>query len=391
MEAAAPLLARKTGGLPAVRRSFNISYGPYGYPVPARVFVGSDDQQMLGVKVLHYSIDKHSSMDVVVEPLDWRAMPVPKDPKNRSRTGFSFCRFDIPRLCGFAGRGIYVDADMQVFTDITDLWTLPLEEADLLYALTHPSQGRTPQTSVMLINCEKLRWDVHEIIAGLDEERYSYKELMSDLCLIPKGRAQPLIPYWWNSLEIYEPGRTSLIHYTDMHTQPWISHANKNGEVWYRTAAEAVRTGFISVAEVEEAVELGHISPRIFDWIGEPAPKNYAALEATWVAPFNRFWTPKRPEGSVTLTADGRLVGWAWDPARPDEPIDVGLYDGDRLVRTITCADFGKFLAAHGKGSGRHAFDVPLPSADELELAPELHLRILDGDIPLLGSPVAVQ
>ena len=31
--------------------------------------------------------------------------PVPKDPKNRGRTGFSFSRFHIPKLAGYKGRG----------------------------------------------------------------------------------------------------------------------------------------------------------------------------------------------------------------------------------------------------------------------------------------------
>jgi hypothetical protein len=387
-EACQPILAGSAGSLAQLKLSTGVSYGPYGYPVPARIFAGSDDEQLIGVRVLHYSILQHSTMDVVVEPLDWKAAPVPVEPKNRSKTGFSFCRFDIPRLCGYSGRGVYVDADMQVFADITDLWTLPLDEADLLYSLTHPTQGRSPQTSVMLLNCETLAWDIHEIVRGLDEGRYSYKALMSELCIVPEGRAKPLLPYWWNSLELYEPGRTSLIHYTDMQRQPWISDINPNGHHWYRTCAEAIERGFIDTDELSKAVELGHVSPEIYGWLGLNSLPDVNERAATWIAPFNRFLSPRAPEGAVALTDRRRLVGWAWDPARPDEPIELGIYDEGKLLFSLRPAEFGPFLAKHGKGNGRHAFNVELPPEVMKRNAHQLSVRIIDPKVELKGSPV---
>jgi len=389
-EAARGVSERTSGGMAELRRTSGISYGPYGYPVPAKVFVGTDAAQMLGVRMLQYSIDKFSSMDISVEPLDWTRMPVPKEPKNRSKTGFSFCRFDIPRLCDYSGRGVYMDADMQVFADITELWTLPMQDADLLYALTHPSQGRTPQTSVMLLNCEALKWDVDDIIRGLDEVRYSYKELMSDLCIVKPGRTKPLIPYWWNSLEIYEPGRTSLIHYTDMVTQPWVSSANKNGAIWYALVAEALDSGYVTASEIEDAVESGHISSEIFDWIGRPAPKDYSEHRATWIPPFNRFAKAAKPEGAVFLSKDRRLMGWAWDPQKPDDPIEVGIFKGEELLQTIRCDRFGEFLALYGKGNGYHAFDISLPE-ELLANDSRIHARTLDARVELKGSPMEIR
>ncbi len=288
-EAAAPFMQTVTGGVARLRRTSGLSYGPYGYPVPARIFVGADDAQLLGARVLDYSVQKHSTMDVKVEVLDFRHTPVPKDPKNRSKTGFSFCRFDIPRLCDYEGRAVYVDADMQVFADITDLWTLPLDAADILYALSHPLDGRVPQTSVMLLNCAALPWRVEDVVAGLDEGRYGYKALMQRLCIHPADRVKPFLPRWWNSLERYEPGRTCLIHYTDMPTQPWVSPDNKNGALWYAALAEAVQEGFIAEAEIDEAVAKGHVSPQLRAWArlsGDPADP--AAIDS-WVAPYRRF------------------------------------------------------------------------------------------------------
>ncbi len=388
LEAAAPFAQRLRGGLAALRRRTGLSYGPYGYPVPARIFVGADAEQTLGARILDFSVQKHATMDVTVELLDPARIPVPKDPANRSRTGFSFCRFEIPALCGYAGRGVYVDADMQVFTDITDLWTYPLDDADLLYALSHPSQGRTPQTSVMLLNCEALRWDVHEIVRGLDEGRYSYKALMRDLCIVPKDRQKPGLPYWWNSLERFDPGRTSLIHYTDMPTQPWISHANPNGGLWYAAMAEALDEGFIDPDEVSDALARGHISPNLPDWIGRPFEVDERNA-AVWVAPFNRFTRGEAElEGAVRLTSDRRLAGWAWRPAHPDEPVRLVACDGDTPLLEFEAAGYAEILERHGKGTGRYAFDVAVPDELWRSNTQSLRIRALDTGGELPGSPV---
>lgn len=381
LESARPLSVRRGGGIPAVRRA-GVSYGPYGYPVPARVFVGSDDEQRMGVRVLEWSLQQHSTMDVVVETLDPSRIPVPRDPKNRSKTGFSFCRFDIPRLCGWTGRGVYVDADMQVFGDIADLWTLPFDEADVLYALTPAAHGRVPQTSVMLLNCAALPWKVEEIIQGLDDKAYGYKDLMQRLCITPPDRVRPLLPYWWNSLERHEPGRTCLIHYTDMPTQPWVTDRNPNGGLWYAALAEALAAGFIVEDEVEEAITLGHVSPRLPEWIGREAAPGADRRAAQWVAPFHRFTKAAVGVEGAVAAVDGRVVGWAFDPTAPQTPVTLEVYDGERLVVTLQAADPVPLLQRHGKGEGRCGFDIPWPAT-----VGELSVRVAGGgDLP--GSPL---
>ena len=50
-------------------RLSGISFGPLDLEVPARVYVGATEEQMLAVKVLEYSIRKHASLSVEVHPL----------------------------------------------------------------------------------------------------------------------------------------------------------------------------------------------------------------------------------------------------------------------------------------------------------------------------------
>jgi hypothetical protein len=385
-EALQPYGAR-TGGAATVRRTTGVSYGPYGYPSPARVFVGADEEQKLGARVLAYSIERRSTMDVVVEVLDVSQIPEPQKPENRSKTGFSFARFDIPRLCDYDGRGIYLDADMLVFGDIADLWTQPLDDADLLYSLSHPHMGRTPQTAVMLLNCRALDWDVGEIVQGLDDGAYGYGELMGDLCIVAADRQKPGLPYWWNSLEQYDPGRTCLLHYTDMDTQPWVTR-NRNGSLWLQALRDALDEGYISRAELDEAVARGHVSPELPTWLGLAEGVADEVEAAHWIAPYNRFLEPSGPlEGRVTLTSGGVLAGWAWRPDSPDEPVTLRILDGETEVMRIIPGDRSDILERHGKGHGRYAFTITLP--DALRASERPFRVVAEGlDLELAGSPL---
>lgn len=284
-----PSFDRQFQGFARTLRRTGIFYAPLWVNAPVRVFVGTDRAQMLGVKILEYSIRKFASLSVEVEPIDDSGIPVPVDPANRSRTGFSFSRFKIPELCGYRGRGIYMDADMQVFDDILDLWARPFNGSHVLYAEGPASQGRAPQFSVLLLDCANLDWDVRDIVRGFDDGRYAYADLMQRMCIVPPERKAAGLPFEWNSLEHYEPSQTKLIHYTDMPTQPWVSHSNKNGALFYQACREALADGSLDPAYVYQELELGHISPEFPSWVGLPPPRDLEKRKATWTPPFRRF------------------------------------------------------------------------------------------------------
>lgn len=265
-----------------------------GGTTPIRVYVGSQDAQMLAVKVLEFSIRRHTRADVVVFPLHEARIefPTPRDPKNRPRTPFSFQRFYIPGLQGHSGRAIYLDSDMQVFRDIQELWTLPFEGADLLAAREAGESGRRPQFSVMLLDCSELDWDLTGIVAALDRGELTYETLMYDMAVARKIRAA--IDPSWNSLERYVPGETGLLHYTDMPTQPWVSAENPHGALWVRDLSDAVAQGFISRSYVEDHVERGFVRPSLLHQldhgIADPnqLPREARTLDRSFVAPYKQ-------------------------------------------------------------------------------------------------------
>lgn len=255
-----------------------------------RVYVGVDRSQMLAVPVLEHSIKRHTTAQVEVIPMLDLPVPVPKDPRNSQRTGFSFSRFCIPKLAGYQGKAIYMDADMLVFRDIRELWDIPFDgakiviqkevkfEEDTLRKAGAPEK-RKKQCAVMLLDCGNLDWDVEKIVAGMDEERYDYEELMYDMCILPEEEVKYGIPFEWNSLEHYDP-ETRLIHYTDVYTQPWTSCDNANGYLWFDEVRMMLRDGKLSWDQVREEIELGYLRPSLV------ADLKYRHLLPKWLLPF---------------------------------------------------------------------------------------------------------
>jgi hypothetical protein len=195
-------------------------------------------------------------------------VPVPVDEANRARTGFSFYRFLIPKLCGYQGRALYLDADMQMFSDIDELWRIPFGDRKVLctYQAEAPESWRDSawfhpgrQMSVMLLDCSRLDWDIDEIVGGLDHGRYDYADLMFDLSIVPPDEIGDDIPPEWNHLETFEQGRTKLTHYTVVPTQPWKNDENALRVVWEDCYREAVRAGAVEPALVREGIGKGHL------------------------------------------------------------------------------------------------------------------------------------
>ena len=238
-----------------------------------RVFVGADRSQQLAINVLKYSIQRHTAAPIEVIPMIDLPVPVPKNPRNSQRTGFSYSRFCIPKLAGYSGRAIYMDADMQVFKDIVELWELPFNGAkvlvqqdvkylDVSMAKNNAPKTRIKQCAVMLLDCSRLDWDINTIVNDLDEGRYSYEQLMYELCILKEDEVGYAVPFEWNSLEYYDEN-TRLIHYTDMGTQPWVSVNNPNGHLWFAEVRKMLGNGSLDWGMLEAEVRLEYFRPSL--------------------------------------------------------------------------------------------------------------------------------
>lgn len=239
---------------------------------PFRIFLGTDDSQIVAHRVLEYSITKSASAPVAVTPMLNVRHRMPKDPANKPRTTFSFCRFMIPKLCGYQGRALYLDADMLVFGDIAELMDMPFGGKSALCTAPAPTEQWEGHNStylgkrsvaVMLLDCERLKWDVDEIVDDLDAGRYTYQQLLSDVCVVPPDKIADTIPPEWNDLERYDPAHTKLTHFTVVPTQPWKNDDNPLNELWMAWYREAVEAGAVPPEEVEASIAAGHVKPSL--------------------------------------------------------------------------------------------------------------------------------
>lgn len=238
-----------------------------------RVYVGTDRSQQLAVPVLEYSIKRHTTAKVEVIPMLDLPVPHPKDPRNGQRTGFSYSRFCIPRLAGYKGKAIYMDADMLVFKDIRQLWDIPFDGAkvviqrevlhqDVTLKKAGAPKQRKKQCAVMLLDCSRLDWDIEHIVAGFDEGRYDYEQLMYEMCVLDESEIKYGVPFEWNSLEHWDES-TGLIHYTDVYTQPWTACGNKNGYLWFAEVRRMMQEGKLDETLIRREIDLGYFRPSL--------------------------------------------------------------------------------------------------------------------------------
>ena len=98
---------------------------------------------------------------------------------------------------------------------------------------------------------------------GLDDEKYTYEQLMFELCIVEPNEISDAIPPAWNHLEHFEPGETKLLHYTVVPRQPWKNDKNPLRTLWEPVYKEAYDAGVVHWQEVRRLALRGHIKPSL--------------------------------------------------------------------------------------------------------------------------------
>jgi hypothetical protein len=251
---------------------YKIDYAPLIEPL--RIYIGASRGDLLGLRVLDHSIRKHASVPVRVIPMVDLPVPPARNPLNRPRTGFSFSRFLVPELAGHRGRAVYLDSDMVVFGDVAELATVPFgdhkvlctyQEAPPAAWADNPAFHTGRHSAVMVLDCDRLKWDIQQIVDELDEGRVSYEDLMSNLCLDDDEIG--LLPQEWNHLERFDPGETKLLHYTVGELQPWKIGGNPLEHLWLTAFREAIEAGAVPPHEVRRLVSEGYVRPEFSEML----------------------------------------------------------------------------------------------------------------------------
>jgi hypothetical protein len=207
--------------------------------------------------VLKHSIARNTSRSIEVAPLyqSGIGIPLPRDPHNHPKTPFSFQRFTIPEVRDFRGRAIYLDSDMLVFKDIGPLFDYPFGDANVL-AVPH-------ETSLMLLDCERLTWKIGDLVADLDRGQMSYDGLMSCRSVAKLRYDLPPTWNWLDNLNKPPPENLGLLHYTTTSSQPWLSAGHPLGHWWLQELFLALDDGKLRRAEVEQCVHRGFVRPSL--------------------------------------------------------------------------------------------------------------------------------
>jgi hypothetical protein len=155
------------------------------------------------------------------------------------------------------------------------------------------------------------------------------------------------------------------------------------------------------VEEEERLMICGQIRCRILGWLFAAAVLSAGCYR---VAPSEKAATsaPSTPravsgtkeDGSHDLPPENLLskvaAGWAWDPSRPDAPISVDIYDGDKLIRTVLADKFSEPLAKNGIGNGKHGFVFIYPPEMHDGKEHTIRVRISGSNIDLRQTPRTV-
>ena len=229
-----------------------------------KVFIGSGEASLIERKVAIYSLRKNTKRDLdiyvcngthnAIELNDQEPFLAPMSlrVKYRNVTEFSLYRYLIPQICNFSGKAIYIDSDTVCLTDIGQLLDTPLDGSHFLAKADAYEGQRLWGLSVMLIDCERCRFDLEEIVSEIDAGLYSMTDfsLMAPTFLTHHpydiGRLDPT----WNVFDKFDD-QTKLIHYTNLETQPWKYPNHPFGELWFTYFEEARASGYVTDRDLE--------------------------------------------------------------------------------------------------------------------------------------------
>ena len=212
-------------------------------PIP--IFVGYDPREAVAYHTCVNSIIRHTSRPVAIVPLALNLFTDYKETHTDGSNHFIYSRFLVPHLMDYLGHAIFIDGDMIVRADITELWDLRRYDVDV-QVVKHNYQTRMTEkylgaknenyprknwSSVILWNCQnpankRLTPEFVEKATGAELHRFSW---------VQDERIGEL-PIEWNWLpdEFGANPEAKLLHYT-LGTPCFHEFATTNqGDEWHR-------------------------------------------------------------------------------------------------------------------------------------------------------------
>lgn len=192
-----------------------------------KVFVGAapNGEDAESLMVLEYSAKKHTK-----RPIEFRYMMMSRDPKspwyvgpdgwNTSRwpTPFSGFRWGIPWACGFEGHAIYMDSDMIIQHDLSELWEMPFKPGTVVAA------KRPDRFCVCLWDCAAVGALVrqHQLPDVAEARKDALFHTQMQRGFIANSQLITTFDTNWNNLDGEDRplSEAKIFHYTSMSHQP---------------------------------------------------------------------------------------------------------------------------------------------------------------------------
>ncbi len=204
---------------------------------PVRIFVGTEREQDRAERVFIFSIEQVRDPARVYEI--YLMKEIADFDRSRWLTGFTNYRFAIPHWAGASGRAIYNDVDQIYLGDPAEMFDLDMDGHGFLSITAR-------DTSVMLIDCAKMA-----AIWPLDAVQHERRKRIEERARAVPDLWGPLARAWNARDEEYVAGRSKVLHYTTIHTQPWqpfpyrfVYQHNAVGYVWTDLERAADRAHF---------------------------------------------------------------------------------------------------------------------------------------------------
>jgi mitochondrial fission protein ELM1 len=311
---------------------------------PVRIFLGTEPAQYRAERIFVYSIEK------VRDPARVYEIHLMKELAGFDRrlwlTGFTNYRYAIPHYAGGAGKAIWNDVDEIYLSDPALLFDLDMQGHGIL-TVPKLAGGSTPDSSVMLIDCELMAplW-------GLEDVQHKSARKLLDRVLSVPGLCGPLAPEWNARDAQYVEGRSYLIHYTALHTQPWqplpgryVYQGNPVGEVWYDLERKADAEGYAVFTERRPSAAYRALRQRVLEACEREGTRRAPSEKASDVANVREL---------VTLSDATTLldVGFAAPVASPDEMKGVAERSGVSSAYRLDFCSAEASLASPGGFDG---------------------------------------
>ena len=184
------------------------------------IFVGYDRREIAAYQVCTHSIIKHATQPVRITPLNIRHLHGFNNTDYKASTEFAFTRFLVPYLSDYEGYSLFMDCDMMLRADISELFEMA-DDSDVM-VVKHKYEPKPEDkflgavqtryekknwSSVMLFNNEKcgsLSKHHVNIASGLSLHQFEWAKTIGEL------------PPSWNHLVGEYPANkdANLVHFT---------------------------------------------------------------------------------------------------------------------------------------------------------------------------------